>query len=294
MKKLRLDYDSLRQIKEDLILVMASAFGPEGPYRDRVGFDGVAQAMSGAMSLTGFPGPPVRSVVSWVDYGTALHAAFGAMVALYNRRQTGRGQLIDVSLLATGVTFMTPLLAERSTLGIRREQMGNTGYYTAPSDVYATRDGWIIVPTIGDQMFRRWARLVGREDLINDPRCSDDITRGNNAEVINEVMIDWCAARSRGEAIAQLESARIPCGPVYDLEEVLRDAQVRARNLLQEVEYPGGSKPVPVAATPVRLSETPGDVHHRAPALGEHTDEVLAELGFSKDEIAVLRKEGAI
>ena len=294
MKKLSLDYDSLRQIKEDIILVMASAFGPDGPYRDRVGFDGVAQAMSGAMSLTGFPGAPVRSIVSWVDYGTALHAAFGAMVALYNRRQTGRGQLIDVSLLATGVTFMTPLLAERSTLGIRREQMGNTGYYTAPSDVYATRDGWIIVPTIGDQMFRRWARLVGREDLINDPRCSDDITRGNNAGVINEVMIDWCAGRSRDEAIAQLETARIPCGPVYDLEEVLRDRQVRARNLLQEVEYPGGSKPVPVAATPVRLSETPGDVHHRAPALGEHTDEVLAELGFSKDEIAVMRNEGAI
>lgn len=294
MKKLRLDYDSLRAIKDDIILVMASAFGPEGPYRDRVGFDGVAQAMSGAMSLTGFPGAPVRSIVSWVDYGTALHAAFGAMVALYHRRQTGQGQLIDVSLLATGVTFMTPLLAERSVRNIRREQMGNTGFYTAPSDVYATRDGWVIVPTIGDQMFRRWARLVGREDLISDPRCSDDITRGDNAELINGVMIGWCAARTRDEAIAELEAARIPCGPVYDLGEVLADQQVRARNLLEEVDYPGGGKPVPVAATPVRLSKTPGKVHHRAPALGEHTNEVLAELGFSQDEIAVFRNEGAI
>ncbi|HVG18869.1 MAG TPA: CoA transferase, partial [Blastocatellia bacterium] len=240
MKKLRLDYDSLRAIKDDIILVMASAFGPEGPYRDRVGFDGVAQAMSGAMSLTGFPGAPVRSIVSWADYGTALHAAFGAMVALYHRRQTGRGQLIDVSLLATGVTFMAPLLAERGARGVRREQMGNTGFYTAPSDVYATRDGWVIVPTIGDQMFRRWAQLVGREDLIGDPRCSDDITRGNNADLINRVMADWCAARTRDEAIAQLESARVPCGPVYDLGEVLDDRQVRARNLLEEVEYPGG------------------------------------------------------
>jgi crotonobetainyl-CoA:carnitine CoA-transferase CaiB-like acyl-CoA transferase len=294
MKKLHLDYDSIRAIKEEIILVMASAFGPDGPYRDRVGFDGVAQAMSGSMSLTGFPGPPVRSIVSWVDYGTALHAAFGAMVALHHRNQTGRGQLIDVSLLATGVTFMTPLLAERSVRGIRREQMGNTGFYTAPSDVYATRDGWIIVPTIGDQMFRRWACLVGREDLIDDPRCCDDINRGNNAAVINEVMAGWCAARSRDEAIAQLEAVRIPCGPVYDLEEALSDAQVRARNLLEEVDYPGASKPVPLASTPVRLSETPGGIHHRAPALGEHTDEVLAELGFSKDEIATFRNEGAI
>jgi crotonobetainyl-CoA:carnitine CoA-transferase CaiB-like acyl-CoA transferase len=189
---------------------------------------------------------------------------------------------------------MTPLLAERSVRGIRREQMGNTGFYTAPSDVYATRDGWIIVPTIGDQMFRRWACLVGREDLIDDPRCCDDINRGNNAAVINEVMAGWCAARSRDEAIAQLEAVRIPCGPVYDLEEALSDAQVRARNLLEEVDYPGASKPVPLASTPVRLSETPGGIHHRAPALGEHTDEVLAELGFSKDEIATFRNEGAI
>jgi crotonobetainyl-CoA:carnitine CoA-transferase CaiB-like acyl-CoA transferase len=294
MKKLRLDYDSLVAIKDDIILVMASAFGPEGPYRDRVGFDGVAQAMSGAMSLTGFPGAPVRSIVSWVDYGTALHAAFGTMVALYHRQQTGRGQLIDVSLLATGVTFMTPLLAERSVSNIRRQQMGNTGFYTAPSDVYATRDGWIIVPTIGDQMFRRWARLVGREDLIDDPRCSDDITRGNNSDIINEVMRDWCAALTRDEAIAQLEAARIPCGPVYDLGEVLDDPQVRARNLLEEVAYPGGSKPVPVAAAPVRLSETSGKAHRRAPTLGEHTDEVLAELGFSRDEITMFRNEGVI
>ena len=204
MRKLKLDYDHLRQVKEDIILVMASAFGPDGPYCDRVGFDGVVQAMSGAMSLTGFPGPPVRSIVSWVDYGTALHAAFGAMAALYHRLQTGRGQVIDVSLLATGVTFMTPLLAERRTMQIRREQAGNTGYYTAPSDAYRTRDGWILVPTIGDDMFRRWARVVGRADLIDDPRCKDDITRAGHADLINDVMKDWCAALTR--------LTLIPCG----------------------------------------------------------------------------------
>src|ERR1051325_8091353 len=135
MKKLRLDYDSLRQIKPELILVMASAFGPDGPYANRVGFDSVAQAMSGAAGLTGFPGAPVRAMVSYADYGTALHAAFGAMVALYERERSGRGQVIDVSLLATGVTFMIPLLAERAVTGIQREQQGNTAYQDPTSVV---------------------------------------------------------------------------------------------------------------------------------------------------------------
>lgn len=294
MKKLSLDYDSLRAVKEDIIVVMASAFGPDGPYSGRVGFDGVAQAMSGAMSLTGFPGPPVRSIVSWVDYGTALHGAFGAMAALYHRQNTGRGQLVDVSLLATGVTFMTPLLAERKTMGIRREQLGNTGYYAAPSDVYQTIDGWIIVPTIGDQMFRRWARAAGREDLIDDPRLRDDISRGNNAAVINEAMSAWCAQRTRAQAIAELEAGRIPCGPCYDLDEVLADPQVNSRKLLEELEYPGGKKPVPIARTPVRLSEMLAGSTRRAPMLGEHTDEVLAQIGFSDREIGELRSAGAV
>jgi crotonobetainyl-CoA:carnitine CoA-transferase CaiB-like acyl-CoA transferase len=294
MKKLGLDYDSVRAIKEEIILVMASAFGPDGPYTDRVGFDGVVQAMSGSMSLTGFANVPVRSIVSWVDYGTALHAAFGAMAALYERLKTGRGQLIDVSLLATGVTFMQPLLMERAVTGIKREQKGNTSFYTAPSDVYQARDGWIIVPTIGAAMFRRWCRLVGREDLIDDPRFKDDISRANNCELINEVTSAWCAERSRDEVVAEMESARIPCGPVFDLGEVLSDPQVSARNLFREVDYPGSATPIPLSNTPVRLSETPGSVRNPPPMLGEHTDEVLSELGFSADEIAGLRQSGAI
>lgn len=294
MKKLGLDYDSLRAIKEDIILVMASAFGPDGPYAERVGFDGVAQAMSGAMSLTGFPGPPVRSIVSWADYGTALHGAFGAMAALYHRQNTGLGQLVDVSLLATGVTFMTPLLAELKTKGIRRKQLGNTGYYAAPSDVYQTSDGWIIVPTIGNQMFRRWARAIGREELIDDPRLGDDISRGNNADVINEAMSAWCAERTREQAIAELEAGRVPCGPCYSLEEVLSDPHVNSRNLLEQIEYPGGAKPIPIASPPVRLSESTAGACRRAPTLGEHTDEVLAEIGFSDQEIVELRSAGAV
>src|SRR5690349_23804068 len=177
LKSMRLDYDSLKATKPDIILARISTFGPDGPYANRVGFDTVAQAMSGAMSLTGFPGAPVRDIVPFEDYGTALHTAFGVMVALYHRAQTGEGQIVDGALLATGVTFMQALLAERSVLDIVRQRQGNTGWHVAPADSFRTQDGWIVVSVIGNDMFARWARLVGREDFIDDPCFADDLKR---------------------------------------------------------------------------------------------------------------------
>ncbi len=294
MKKLRLDYDSLRRIKPDIILVMASAFGPDGPYANRVGFDSVAQAMSGAAGLTGFPGAPVRAIVPYVDYGTALHAAFGAMMALYEREKTGRGQVIDVSLLATSITFMLPLLAEKALTGITREQQGNTSYYAGPSDVYRVIDGWILISVVGEPMFRRWAVVVNRDDLVNDPRCKDDLTRANNHELITEVMNNWCAERTRDQAIAELEQARVPCGPVYNLDEVLNDPQLNARKIIGEMKFAASGKPVPIANTPLRLSATSSALRRNAPALSEHTAEVLSELGYTTEEIDSFRKANVI
>ena len=294
MKKMALDYDSLRAVKPDIILARISTFGPDGPYAGRVGFDTVAQAMSGAMSLSGFPGAPVRDIVPFEDYGTALHTAFGVMVALYHRAQTGQGQLVDASLLATGVTFMQGLLAEQHVLGIKREQAGNRGFYAAPADAYSTQDGWIVVSVVGNEMFARWARLMGREELISDSRLADDLSRANHYEIISEAMNAWLAARSSAQAMAELEAARIPAGPVMTVAQVLDDPQVKARELLQFVDYPGAPKPVPLADTAVRLSETPGGIRHRAPMLGEHTDEVLAEIGYSKEEICALRQKEVV
>lgn len=289
MAKMGLDYDSLRAIRPDIILARISTFGPDGPYANRVGFDTVVQAMSGAMSLTGFPGPPIRALVSFEDYGTALHTAFGIMVALYHRAQTGQGQIVDGSLLATGVTFMQAMLAERHVLGTERQQRGNAGFFTAPADAYRAQDGWLIVLVIGADMFARWARLVGREDFITDPRFADDLLRADNRAPITDAMNAWLATRTVAQAIAELEKARIPAGPVLDLGQVLDDPQVKARELLRYVEYPGAPKPVPLADTAVRLSVSPGSIRHRAPTLGEHTDEVLSELGYSTEEIAALR-----
>jgi crotonobetainyl-CoA:carnitine CoA-transferase CaiB-like acyl-CoA transferase len=294
LKSMRLDYESLKAIKPNIILARISTFGPDGPYANRVGFDTVAQAMSGAMSLTGFPGTPVRDIVPFEDYGTALHTAFGVMVALYHRAQTGEGQIVDGSLLATGITYVQGLLAERSVLGMERRQLGNTSFYAAPSDAYQTKDGWIVVSAVGNDMFARWARLVGREDFIADPRFGGDQLRADNREAITEAMNAWLATRTTEQAIAELEKARVPAGPVLDLQQVLDDPQVKARELLKYVEHPGAAKPVPLADTAVRLSATPGGIRTRAAALGEHTDEVLLEIGYTNAEIKKLREAEVI
>jgi crotonobetainyl-CoA:carnitine CoA-transferase CaiB-like acyl-CoA transferase len=294
LSAMRLDYESLTAVKPDIILTTVTAYGRGGPYSDRVGFDGIGQVMSGAVYMTGTVEQPYRAQVPWVDFGTALHCAFGTMAALMVHKATGKGQWVEGALLATAVTTTNAMLIEQAVIKADRAPTGNRGQTSAPVDIFRTRDGWILAQVIGQPLFKRWARLMGEEHWLTDPRFRDDISRGNNGAAVSERMGRWCAEHTTAEALEILGQAQIPAGPVLKPQQTLDDPQVQAMGFFQPVEFPGAPRPAPVAKVPVRLSETPGAIHRRAPLLGEHTDEILASLGYTRDAVAALREKKVV
>jgi len=291
---MKLDYASLTAVKPDIILTTVSAYGRGGPYSDRVGFDGVGQVMSGAVYMTGEEDQPYRAQVPWVDFGTALHCAFGTLVALMARKATGQGQMVEGALLATAVTLGNALLIEQAVRKPDRVPTGNRGQTAAPVDIFRTRDGWILVQVIGDPLFRRWAALMGEPHWLDDERFKDDISRGDNGAVVSERMRRWCADYTTAPALEILGKAKIPAGPVLKPQQTLDDPHINAMGFFQPTDFPGMAKPAPVAKAPVWLSKTPGAIRHRAPVLGEHTDAILGELGYDRAAIAALREKGIV
>src|SRR5215510_7421677 len=294
LRSLSLDLDSLRRVKPDIILTTVTAFGAGGPWSHKHGFDGIGQVMSGAAYMTGTLDQPYRAAVAWVDFGTASLSAFGTLAALMERAKSGRGQKVEGALLRTAIAFNNPTLVEQQAIQVNRVPTENRGQTSAPSDLFRTKDGWIIAYAIGNPMFARWAKLMGEDGWLTDPRFEDDEARGNHAEDISKRMSEWTRERTTEQALAELEAAKIPAGPLYTPQQALDDAHVRQAGLLVDTEYPDAPRPVPLAPTPLDLSETPGRFKRRAPTLGEHTDEILAELGYQKAEIAELRARNVI
>ena len=294
LKQLGLDYDTVSSLNPRAVLVVVTAFGSGGPWSARPGFDGVGQAMSGAMYMTGQPDEPRRAVTTYVDFSTAQACAMGALAALWSREKTGRGQLVEGSLLRSAVIQTNGLLIEQAVRKPDRIPQGNRGFATAPSDAFKTKTGWLLVQTIGQAMFERCCEVIGAPQMKTDPRFADDELRGINSLLISQAFADWCATKTRDEALAELAKPKIPCGPIYSPQEALEDAQIQASGLLTQRQYAGLQGSYPVTPHPVDMSDLPIEYVRSAPTLGEHTHQILAELGYSEEAIQRLRDQAVV
>jgi crotonobetainyl-CoA:carnitine CoA-transferase CaiB-like acyl-CoA transferase len=294
MRQMGVDYPALCALRPDIILVHVTAFGPRGPYAERVGFDGVGQAMSGMVYLSGTPEQPMKSYASWVDCSTAMLSAYGALAAILHRRATGEGQLVETNLLRSALNVSSFVLTEQVLTGANRVASANRAQSSCPADLVRTRDGWIQVQTVGNPLFKRWARLMGEEHWLTDPRFKDDVSRVQQGELLSERTARWAATRTTEQALAEMAAARIPAGPMLSPAQVMADPHVNEAGYLQYMDYPGVEGPVPYITPGAELSATPATIRTRAPAIGEHTAPIMAELGYSVDEIAALRSAKVI
>ena len=294
LKSMGLDYEELKEINPGIILTSNTAFGTTGPYAERVGFDGVAQAMSGAMDMTGEPEQPTKAYAPYVDFCSASLAAFGTLLAYLEKQKTGKGQRVQTSLLQTALTTTNSLLIEQEILNINRVASLNRAQTSGPSDTFKTKDGWILVQTVGGPLFERWVNLMGEKDWLEDKRFKDDLSRGENGHLISERMSEWCAERTSKEAIMELEGSRIPVGEVLKASETLKEEHILKKGSFVKLNYPTMDKEYSVVGPAVELSENPGVIKSRSPQLGEHNEEILSGLGYSQDEITQLKSERII
>lgn len=294
LAKMGLDYPTISAAHPRIILAAASSFGPVGPMAQQVGFDAVGQAMSGALYISGSADQPARAQVNYVDFGTALHLAFGIMAALRERDRTGKGQKVSASLLGTALTYTNSLTIEHGVTGIERPPAGNRAFSSGPTDVFRAQNGWVMVQIVGTAIFARWAAMVGQPELTQDPRFQSDRDRGENSAALSAIMQAWCDGKSLAEVLAAMAEARLPAAPVLKPSEALAQPQVGAMGLVEPIHYPGAANPVPIIRTPIHLSDSPKQAHRRAPVVGEDRDEILAQLGYDREEIARLSAAGIV
>ena len=294
LKRQGLDYATLQRYKPNIILTTQTAYGHAGPWRDRGGFDGIGQAMSGSAYFTGEPGRPARCATPFVDISTALAGALGTMAALYQRRDTGAGQHVQASLLGTALAAFNAPLLEQAVLDLNRVPSGNRGQTTAPTDIFATRDGFVTTQVAGNGLFGRLARVIGAAEWLEDPAYASDDQRGHLRDEICARVGAWCADKTTDDVVEAMAEAGVPCGPVSNLDDAVTHPQAAAMEFLGSVDYPGMARPAPVAHLPLHMSGLGERRQASPPQPGEHSNEILREIGFEQSEIDNLRRAGAI
>jgi crotonobetainyl-CoA:carnitine CoA-transferase CaiB-like acyl-CoA transferase len=292
--RLGIDYESLARINPRIVLASISGFGQDGPYRERPGFDQIAQGMSGLMSVTGRPGEgPMRTGAAIADMAAGLFAALGIMTALLERESSGRGQWVQSSLLQSGIALLDFQAARYLMKGEIPEQVGNDHPTSMPTSAYTTADGYLNVGASGEGMWQRLCRTIGREDLIEEEAFRDNERRAANRAALNASLNREFSKASTAHWVEVLNRAGVPCGPIYRMDQVFADPQVRHLQAAADVEHPKLGR-FQVVNQAIRLSRTPATVAAATPELGEHTDEILAEAGYSASDIRGMRERKVV
>ncbi len=296
MEKMGCGWQTLHEINPRLIMVRISGFGQDGPYAQRPCFDIIAQSMSGLADLTGqADGPPTMIGTFAVDYTAGLYAVIGTQAALRARDGTGRGQLVDISLLDSAISLLLTAIPEQSLLGNTRTRAGNRDKYMAPSNVFQTGDDrWVFIVAGSDNHFSRFVEEANLTHVLDDPDLATGKARKNNISKAEAVVADWVRQRTAAHVVDAMEHAGVPCAKIATIDEVVDNPQLRHRGQIVEVEHPNAGT-VPMQGMVVKLSDTPGEIRLPPPSISEHTEQILNEwLGMNDSDVAQLRDDGVV
>lgn len=293
-ERLGVGYEQLRQINPRIIYCSISGFGQTGPYRDRPGYDALAQAMSGMMSITGDPdGPPTKHGMSIADIGAGMWALFAISSALFHREKTGQGQAIDVALMDAQISWLTYAAGNYFASGQPPARFGSAHPSIVPYQPFETSDGYIMIAVGNDRLWQQFCEAAGHPELIDKPGYATGAERVTNREEVIATVAEIMRQHSTDDWMQRLETAGVPAGPISTIDEVMTNPHVHAREMVIDLEHPtlGTIKNV---GNPAKLSETPARYTSAPPLLGQHTDQILTTLGYTPDQITTLRTQGII